>query len=759
MADKDIKVLREQSNGSFKEVVLGDPVEGTIVDKDVRIQGTKLGYRLYLQNVANFDPGEPLVVDGRARIVHGMNFLAGVANFTGASDHCHVGWNASQRATWQMIQNGPPSDSSSNYFTLHTRGKDPIGTVLSPTILHSIDTRDTVNSPVAPTYLADIKINWTAAPTSLAAGSSVIVQFTTGAVGIAAGMFPGTIISGPTQLSVDVNGTPVVLHQYVIRLQGMDPEHWYPQFKGLYVINSGELTNQVFRVIYGFQEIQGTRNTLAAFPGISRFANVTITNHNAYDGESIVLKIGGSTSILGLNPGDYNGYVRHVIDANQFVISIGNAINGWPTLSGSVGSSADWRIIKGTTDNNHQYTPALQQVTFERLPTADTSTLTTGGNKNVALGNSAEAGGNFSYALGYKAGVFSDKSAVVGGENNLILPGANNSTIIGGSNNIIPATVNNAVIINGSNVTATESNTVYVPRLVVTQQLQAPNQNTLGGGLPVPAVNLWRPTLVNDTFGGGFVAPRQFNATTKGAGDIIPFANYPVVHTEDLTPAQIQNGVYVECVILGKKSKKKSKRLTVTPSPWRGQLVNGTWQKAPWTYPWPSNFQTRTGEHNYTVTTGPIGNQTHVNHLIAMNRPNHFLVTPPIAGVADQRAFVPVYEFLNGRFTTAPVDYINTNGQEVFINALIPLDNNRGYISKRFGYSSNCRPLRIAFRYIMWDSTAQRIVSGPLSKTVKIWYSIFPFFVDHVASTIQQRTTVTINPNFNASTQLKCWLE
>lgn len=757
MADKDIKVLREQPNGSFKEVVLGDSVEGTIVDKDVRIQGTKLGYRLYLQNIANFDPGEPFVVDGRARIVHGMNFLAGVANFTGASDHCHVGWNASQRSTWQMIQNGPPSDSASNYFTLHTRGKDPIGTVLSPSTLHSIDTRDTITSPTSPLYLAEIKMNWTAAPTALAVGTSVIVQFATGAVGIAAGMFPGTIVSGPTQLSVDINGTPVVLHQYVIRLQGMDPEHWYPQFKGLYLINSTELTNQVFKVFYNFQEIQGTRSSISAYPGVARFANVTINGHDAYDGMSIVLKIGGSTNIIGLPPRDYNGYVRHVIDANQFVISIGNAIGGWFSLLGSATSSADWRIIKGTTDNNHQYTPALQQITFERLPTSDTSTLTTGGNKNVAIGNSAEASGNFSYALGYKAGVFADKSAIVGGENNLILPEANESTIIGGKNNIIPAGITKAVIINGDGTIASESNKTYIPRLVVTEQLEAPSLNTLSGGLPVPSVNLVSATGM-ETLGG--VNPiRSFDVDSKGPGNIISFANYPIVHTEDLTNTQIENGVYVECVILNKKNKKHSKKLTVAPSPWTGQLINGNWIPDPWTYPWPQDFQTRTGEHNYIVTSGSIGNQTHIKHLIKMNRPNHFLV--PQASGTDQRSFIHVYQFLNGRFTQKNIKY-NTGADTVsVIDTLIPLGGTRGYISKRFGYSSLYRPFRIAFRYIMWDNNAGRIVSGPLSKTVKIWHERFPFFVDHVASTIAQKTVLTLNPVFanGSNINLKCWLE
>ncbi len=755
MADKDIKVLREQPNGSFKEVVLGDPVEGTIVDKDVRIQGTKLGYRLYLQNIANFDPGEPFVVDGRARIVHGMNFLAGVANFTGGSDHCHVGWNASQRSTWQMIQNGPPSDNSSNYFTLHTRGKDPIGEVLSPSTLHSIDTRDTITSPTAPSYFAEIKLNWTAAPTTLAAGTSVIVQFATGAVGIAAGMFPGTIVSGPTQLSVDVNGTPVVLHQYVIRLQGMDTEHWYPQFKGLYLINSTELTNQVFKIFYNFQEIQGTRSSISAYPGVARFANVTINGHNVYDGMSIVLKIGGSTNIIGLPPGDYNGYVRHVINANQFVISIGNAITGWYGLSGSATGSADWRIIKGTTDNNHQYTPALQQITFERLPTSDTNTLTTGGNKNVAIGNSAEASGNFSYALGYKAGVFGNKSAVVGGENNLILSGSNESTIIGGKNNLIPSGVNNAVIINGINVTASASGTTYIPRLVVTEQLEAPSLNILSGGLPVPSVS-----LVNASGMGGVTAIRSFDLASKGPGGIIPFANYPLVHTEDLTPTQIQNGVYVECVILNKKNKKFSKKISVAPSPWTGQLVNGEWVKDAWTYPWPENFQTRTGEHNYIVTTGQIGSQSHAKHLIKMNRPNHFLV-PQISGT-DQRSFIPVYNFLNGRFMQRGIEYNTGVDTTAILNILTPVGGSKSYISNRFGYSSLYRPLRVAFRYIMWDSEATRIVSGPLSKTVKIWHERFPFFVDHVASTMAQKTILTLNPLFDVapgSVQLKCWLE
>lgn len=59
----------------------------------------------------------------------------------------------------------------------------------------------------------------------------------------------------------------------------------------------------------------------------------------------------------------------------------------------------------------------------------------------------------------------SNNSTVVGGANNIIGTGSTSSTIIGGTGNTISDNVSNTTILGGANITASSSNTVYVPTL------------------------------------------------------------------------------------------------------------------------------------------------------------------------------------------------------------------------------------------------------------------------------------------------------
>ena len=71
-------------------------------------------------------------------------------------------------------------------------------------------------------------------------------------------------------------------------------------------------------------------------------------------------------------------------------------------------------------------------------------------------------------STGGGAGALADYSAILGGRNNNIGTSATDSVIIGGTTNTINASVLNSVILGGSSQTAINNNTVYMPRMVLT---------------------------------------------------------------------------------------------------------------------------------------------------------------------------------------------------------------------------------------------------------------------------------------------------
>ena len=291
---------------------------------------------------------------------------------------------------------------------------------------YSVDTTGVVASDVSPFIATGIKVNYNTAGSGLAIGDYVQITFNPGAAGVVANTYPGVVTAGPTP--VTINGA--TKQQYTFSLEDFTTGvNWVPasaRSETIYVNSSG--VNNV-RVSYAPTQIDGTRVSLTGnYSEIGRYVLVGITGHTAFEGESVVLTITGSTKI-GLVAGSYNGFVKRVIDANNFVISVGNAKAGWSSTTGTTGSSG-WVIYKGSTDAIHQYTPALQHFYYQRFPTSDTSPTTTGGNRNIALGNSAEVDGDFSYSLGHKSSVYGAHSVALGGEDSFVT--GNYSTTLGG---------------------------------------------------------------------------------------------------------------------------------------------------------------------------------------------------------------------------------------------------------------------------------------------------------------------------------------
>lgn len=452
------------------------------LNTQVYITGTQPGYSLNVVNRANFDPGEPFVVDGRARIVHGMSFQAGIPAFTNGSDHSHVFWSTQSLRLWQMIQNGGPDFGSldsqfseNQMFQLVTVADNMGGTFFNElpadgngvvqTNLHSVDTSSLITTSQTRTTFpypaSGLKINFNTPSASinntvrnLQVGEFAQLSFRIGFAGIVASTYPGVVASGPTE--VTINGE--TKYQYTFNITGLDNIHWLPS--GVFFeLNRAFGNAPGLRTLVARTQITGTQAGLSGnYNGIPRHVLVNTINHNAFVGGPVVLSLG--ENLLGLVAGDYNAYVKEVLDSDNYVISVGNHYL-FPNTSGVAGS-VGWVIYIGSTDAVHQYNPSLQHFQFRRFRTRPDlrNTRYTGGSRSVALGNSSETDGYFTYALGYNSSVLKTlngpvltASSVFGGSYSIVQ--GSYSTAVGG--NKLKITKNNQTVLGQFNNPETDA--------------------------------------------------------------------------------------------------------------------------------------------------------------------------------------------------------------------------------------------------------------------------------------------------------------
>jgi hypothetical protein len=114
---------------------------------------------------------------------------------------------------------------------------------------------------------------------------------------------------------------------------------------------------------------------------------------------------------------------------------------------------------------------------------------------------------------------------------------------------------------------------------------------------------------------------------------------------------------------------------------------------------------------------------------------------------------------LNNHLSPEDVRYSNNSGAEQSIQLLISTKKYRTYFNQssnswnqRYPYESNYKPLYIAFRYVVWlpnsNNGRGQIVSGPLSSTIKVRNTIFPFNTNHHQSSIHGKPVCDINNRF-----------
>ena len=116
------------------------------------------------------------------------------------------------------------------------------------------------------------------------------------------------------------------------------------------------------------------------------------------------------------------------------------------------------------------------------------------GNATIASGVYSHAGGNsvvssgqtsfvHFIATGATYGAYGDQSAILGGVNNNINPGAHSSAILGGMDNVVDTDIQRSIVLGGQSITAVTNDTVYVPDLVIDGLINVNDLQTNGEGL------------------------------------------------------------------------------------------------------------------------------------------------------------------------------------------------------------------------------------------------------------------------------------
>lgn len=158
-------------------------------------------------------------------------------------------------------------------------------------------------------------------------------------------------------------------------------------------------------------------------------------------------------------------------------------------------------------------------------------------------------------------------------------------------------------------------------------------------------------------------------------------------------------------------------------------------------YPiWGQSFWTRSGAHYiYDGST---------NLLMNIDRPNH-------RRVEKINELMDVTDYYNGRFIEKNIEYRPTSGGTSSYSTLIPYESGAlrsGIkVSNRYSYAPDYCSMYTAFRYVIYDSTANQgrgqIFTSPISKIVRISHQYQPFIDDYNANAIIGLPTAYINPN------------
>ena len=203
---------------------------------------------------------------------------------------------------------------------------------------------------------------------------------------------------------------------------------------------------------------------------------------------------------------------------------------------------------------------------------------------------------------------------------------------------------------------------------------------------------------------------------------------YPRVVTQGLTQDLLDNySIFVEMVIFKGKNKSYGNTTSgyTTPNPY------------PDVKPWGNYFWTRSGGNTLAES---------------ISRYNQL----PVTSINEVIDLSPCF---HNHFRSVDVSYLDStsvNDQDFkFLNCIVPINSKHAKIDfriTRLGYDRIYKSMYVAFRYIAWLPEANggrgQIVEGPLSPTVRVANTRWPFNTDHFNSSLKGFAVVTPNGAF-----------
>lgn len=275
-----------------------------------------------------------------------------------------------------------------------------------------------------------------------------------------------------------------------------------------------------------------------------------------------------------------------------------------------------------------------------------------------------------------------------------------------------------------------------------------------GGGIALPVPHV----LLNK----GYVGVQVLDKTDGSALDTISINKYPTVIANDLTEQLLGTyRVFVEMVHFKRRmnSSRNSGRSKRSGYVSESDVYFNEDGERVWRAAWAPNFWTRNYGGHWCPQGAPNPTEFFAGIPIAINRPNWYEVT-----AINQN--IPVWEYLNSRFYGEEIAYRETDNLISSLSTYIPVYGSRSsgknVVKSRYPYSSLYTPLYVAFRYIVWDELANgergQIISGPLSRIVKVVHRDFPFKYDFNASSLYGNACASISSKYNLN-EFQCFFE
>jgi len=390
------------------------------------------------------DPNRPLDIEGRARLVHGLQLDAGSNYFTSASDHFHFIFSAAPNnpgsangqygTNYKSYQFSPTTRPNGNdnqrdlihLTTLESKGaNDEIFPTSALTELYLTTTGTVVVTPPG-TGLVELAyaINGQATSQYLhATGDTVYLRVNPGVAGLVANTYNGTVVRRITGYDPGYGTTNVYKVGINLGALGFN-NNFNASYKGTSTQTdawalSRNTTSSAFT---GIKRIE--RNTSQYLDQFNVFYTAPITG---YTGESVVVdvynRITGSgifvTSGINLTQGRYDGYVSRVLSLTGLEITLstmnygslggigrpGNFHNGPLTTGTGIISSEDlvsgMQIYRGASDTVHRNYWAHNVFVGFRNVDANELNVPAGVITRVAVGGLNRVESGSSSALGY----------------------------------------------------------------------------------------------------------------------------------------------------------------------------------------------------------------------------------------------------------------------------------------------------------------------------------------------------------------------